>query len=243
MNKVILYIRNGKGKGLLLLLLAAVILAFLVFFPFRQNFKRDYAQLQPQMLRVADDLLPVTVHGGKIVDPIGVYKEFELNFGQNTDDANIFSIVFDTREEASQVTSDKVWLFVTRDMLYFPLMKKKITFQDGVFDKAKFTQLLQTLNSVFPLIFFIMVVIFSGFLFCILLLQCLILAWCSKELLKVLKKTVEIDFSVLMRMSVIVVLVVEILLLNVNFGILQRLIIELLCVLLFITKYNKELVQ
>ncbi len=242
MNKVILYIQRGKGNGLLLLLLTAVILVVWVFFPFRQNFKRDYAQLQPQLLRAADDLLPVTVQGGKIVNPIDVYKEFDFNFGQNADAANVFSIVFDTRDGESQVTSDKVWFFITRDMLYLPLVKKKIIFQDGVFDKTKFAQLLQSFNSAFPLIFFIIVVAFSGFLFCILLLQCLALAWCTKGLLKVLKKTVEVDFSVLMRLSTIVLVVAEILMFNVNFGIFPRLIIELLCVWLFITKYEKELV-
>lgn len=75
MEKLVNYVKNGKGIGLLFLLASATIVTLLFVMVFR-NF---YSSFSPEMLKAADELLPITVKNGQIVNPADTYKEIGVN--------------------------------------------------------------------------------------------------------------------------------------------------------------------
>lgn len=77
MEKIKLYIRRGKGIGLLFLLASAVLATMFLMI----SLKSAYTEIKPEVVLVANEFLPITVKGGKIVEPANAYKRIELDFG------------------------------------------------------------------------------------------------------------------------------------------------------------------
>lgn len=235
MDKFINYIKGGKGNGLIFLLAAAVLVT--IFFVF--TIKQVYTDAKPRILLAAEDLLPITVEGGKVVSPADTYKTLELKLDER--DKNSFLVVLDTKSDNIEVSTDKTGLFISKDMLYLvtPNEVKKISFVDGVFDMARFTDIMNQAIGMFSLI---VSVVSVGVLFLVFLVKSLIVAGIGKFMYKVEKKEDVVDFSLLMRVGSVFVAAVEFLFLSIGFiggymlSGMTRLILEIVLLWLFCKK-------
>ena len=235
MNKILNYIRNGKGFGLLFLLAAAVLITIVIM----GVMKNQYTAFRPQLINTMDEFLPMTVQGGQIVSPENTYKKVDLKFGENDDNAETVSIVLDTRAEATDVSFDKVGLYIMKDVMYVvsPSRIERLPLKDGVWDKQSTEELLDYVISVLWLVSSVVVVIM---LFVIFLIKTLFLAWLGKLGLKISGKLEAYNFGYLMRLSAIVMAVLETVFLTLGMFLpvtgWQRFIIELVLVWLFISR-------
>ena len=114
MEKIKLYIRRGKGIGLLFLLASAVLATMFLMI----SLKSAYTEIKPEVVLVANEFLPITVKGGKIVEPANAYKRIELDFGGKGEKKDLFPVVLDTRNEVSSVPTEPQGLFITTDTVY-----------------------------------------------------------------------------------------------------------------------------
>lgn len=235
MEKFIDYVKGGKGNGFIFLLAAAVLVT--IFFVL--IIKNLYTDVKPRILLAAEDLLPITVEGGKIVSPADTYKTLELKLDER--DTDSFLVVLDTKNDNLEVSTQKAGMFITKEMLYLvtPNEVKKVAFEDGVFDMARFTDMINQAVGIFSLVISVVSV---GVLFLVFLIKTLIVAGIGKLMYKVEKKEELADFSLLMRLSSVLVACVEFLFLAIGFaggyvltGI-MRLMLEILLLWLFFKK-------
>ena len=144
MEKVKMYILQGKGIGLIFLLAAALLAALMMIFLLRGV----YTEIKPEVELVAEEFLPVTIKGGKIVEPADTYKKLELGLGDENGDKQIYPIVLDTKNDASTfVPSGERGLFILSDVIYAvsagEIRRISLATQpDGIFDKDDFTALM-----------------------------------------------------------------------------------------------------
>jgi len=235
MEKFINYIKNGKGNGLVFLLAAAVLVA--IFFVFM--IKQLYTDVKPRILLAAEDFLPISVEGGKIVSPVDTYKTLELKLDER--DKEPFLVVLDTKNEHIDISTNKTGLFITKDMLYVvtPNEVKKVTYVDGVFDMPRFTDMMSEAVGAFSLILSVVAV---GGLFLFFFVKTLIVAGVGKLIYKIEDKEKIINFSVLMRMGAVLVAGVEFLFFAIDFAGgymlsgLIRLVLEIVLLWLFFKK-------
>ena len=61
MDKIINYIKKGRGLGFIFLLAVAVLKTIPIMF----EMKSVYADLQPKIMLIADDFLPIKIEKGK----------------------------------------------------------------------------------------------------------------------------------------------------------------------------------
>lgn len=210
MEKVKLYILQGKGIGLIFLLAAALLAALMMIFLLRGV----YTEAKPEVELVAEEFLPVTIKGGKIVEPADTYKKLELGLGGENGDKQIYPIVLDTENDASTfVPSGERGLFILSDVIYAvsagEIRRISLATQpDGIFDKDDFTALMDkavgALSSVVS-------VVLVGFCFVLYLLKTWLIALLAQLGQKVAKKAVLPDFRQLMRLGAVVVAVIEVL--------------------------------
>lgn len=211
MEKIFGYVKNGKGMGLLLLMAMAVLVTLL----FSLDFKDMYQKVKPEVLTVAEEFLPITVENGRIVSPADTYKKIDFDFGETQNEKNVFPIVLDTRSETSVVPEAKQGLFIMSDMVYAISASKinKITLQDGVFDKEKFSELMDVYSGYFSAV---MVVIMVATLFFGYLLKSWLAALGCRLFLKVVSMDKMFSFNALMRLSSVLTVGVAIASLVVN---------------------------
>ena len=77
MEKIKLYIRRGKGIGLLFLLASAVLATMFLMI----SLKSAYTEIKPEVVLVGIDFLPISVKGGIFVVPAIAFIRIELDFG------------------------------------------------------------------------------------------------------------------------------------------------------------------
>ena len=143
MEKIKLYIRRGKGIGLLFLLASAVLATMFLMI----SLKSAYTEIKPEVVLVANEFLPITVKGGKIVEPANAYKRIELDFGGKGEKKDLFPVVLDTRNEVSSVPTEPQGLFITTDTVYAvtadQIRRLNLqTQQDGVLTKENFAEIM-----------------------------------------------------------------------------------------------------
>lgn len=212
MEKIMQYVRAGKGKGLIFLLAAAVVLTFFGIVIVKQI----YSGFEPQFMLAADEFLPITVQNGKIVNPAGVYKKIDFKFGEATDDRDVLPIVFDTREAVSIMPEAKLGIFIMTDVVYVISANKieKVYLPDGVWDKDNVKKQLDSFVSMFSLIIAVLMICF---VFLFLLIKTIIIAWLSKFGLKAMQRNDLTDISMIMRMSALVVALLDVIVICVGF--------------------------
>ncbi|MBP3688121.1 MAG: DUF1189 family protein [Alphaproteobacteria bacterium] len=202
MLQIINYIKKGKGVGLLIVLAAAVLSTIILMLSGRYV----YSQARPQIMLIAQDFLPITVKDGKVVNPVGTYKRNDLGFGKP---GGVFPIVLDTREEISQLPTAKQGLFLMRDKIYTvsPTQKRIFTWEDGVWDTERFETVLDYFSGI---VFGILAIIGAAVFFLMYLFKTWLVSVLGLIGVKVMKKDEIFDFSVLMRLSAVLVCVMEI---------------------------------
>ncbi len=199
MDKIVNYIKRGRGFGFIFLLAAAVLKTI----PIMMDLKVAYTDLQPKMMLIANDFLPIKVENGKIVEPSNTYKNVKLQLGSN-DKNDVLPVVLDTREETSVVPNEKEGLFIMTDMIYFVMGNRiqKYKLKDGVVDNNKFEKALETtsgLVSLFTIIFLVTIFSVNG------IIKVLLASLIGVFALRVMKKDNIFGYRALTRLSSILV--------------------------------------
>lgn len=202
MEQIINYIKNGKGIGALIILAAAVLSTITLMITTRHF----YNQVHPQIMLVAQDFLPITVEGGKIVNPVNIHKRIELNLGKNNE---VFPIVLDTRQEVSQTPTEKQGLFMMRDKIYAfsPTQMRIFNWEDGIWNKQNFDTFLDYFVGI---VFGVMAIICTIMLFLVYLFETWVVSVLGLLGVKVMKKTAFFNFLTLMRLSALLIAVMEV---------------------------------
>lgn len=205
MEKIKTYIKNGKGLGFLFLLASAVLMTIFVIFLLKQT----YNEMRPKVMLVADEILPITVSGGKITNPLDVYKRVDVQLGNDNDASDVFPVVLDTKSETTEIPKAEVGLFVMRDVVYL-LMEdevKRFPLKDGNMTKSVLEEKLDAVLGVFSLAVSMVLI---AILFVFSLLETVVLAGLGGFLLKIFKTEKVFSFDVLMRLSAVMVAVIEV---------------------------------
>lgn len=113
MKKIINYIVNGQGLGVKYLAVLALVLG-LVFGVFIKVYGQDGV---PYAQQISDQLLPIEVVDGQIVNPEDTYKVVHLQFGE---EANPYPIplVLDTTSDDLDLNSLDPGAYITRSNIY-----------------------------------------------------------------------------------------------------------------------------
>lgn len=194
MEKFVNYVRNGKGVGLLFILAASVIATIAMLLAA----KGFYNDMRPQVMMVANDFLPITVKGGKIVDPIDTYKRVNLKFGNTGTKKDYFTVVLNTREEAKSLPRGEQGLFIYKDMVSVVSQRKTQSYelQDGVWDKDTFESVL---DSVVGVMSGVVGIVLIGIWFVVCLFKTFVAAVLGFLAAKVLNRAKMFDMPALMR--------------------------------------------
>ena len=130
MKKIISYIAQGQGIGLKYLALLALILGILGGI----GTKVIATDGIPLAQQVADQLLPIKVENGQIVEPQETYKVVHLRFGEDENTYPI-PIVLDTTSDMLDINLLDQGAYITRSYLYMINEHEARTYKlDGDFE-------------------------------------------------------------------------------------------------------------
>ena len=125
MNKILNYIRYGKGLGLKFLLLYSLVLSVIL----AVQIKGLGYNFVPEMQNAAEQLLPVKIENGTIIEPNNEIKSVNLSFN-----GIIFPLVLDTTVDTIDPIGLKPGIYVARKALYSVSEKdtRVIDFQENM---------------------------------------------------------------------------------------------------------------
>lgn len=202
MEKLLNYIKNGKGHGIIFLIAISVLITTF----FMITIKKYYTEAKPKIELVAQDFLPITIKNNKIASPIDAYKRVDLNL---SDEENEFLIpvILNTTSSASEFPKEDLALYITTDNLYFitPKEIKKIDYQDGIYDIQKFKNLMTKVESITSSSISLIMIIILLINF---IIKSFITMLATKLFIK-LKKLPSIPTSELMRLSCLITSSIE----------------------------------
>ena len=135
MEKIINYIKNGKGLGLLFLLAGSVLITIMYMFVAKEMIKN----FEPKVMLIANDFLPLTVNEQKITSPLDTYKRIEINLSDDEQSKDLFPVVLDTKNKNQDLKNEKIGLFITQDSIILKTFNdtKNLKLKDGVYDSNK----------------------------------------------------------------------------------------------------------
>lgn len=204
MKKILNYIRNGRGVGLLFIMAASVLVTLAIIL----LAKDFYAEARIQMMTVAEDFLPFTVEKGVITKPADTYKRVNIDFGKQGNPKEMFSVILNTRDDVSVSSQDAQGLYLLKNQVYVvtPTQMRHYNLQDGVWDMERFKQFADDMAGV---IFGAVSIVLICMLFVLCLVKTLAAAALGVVFQKVLKKDGLFDFAALMRICAMLVAVLE----------------------------------
>lgn len=140
MNKLLTYIKHGKGYGLLFLLASAVVITILYMI----NFKTVFSEIKPQIELVAEDFLPITIKDKQIVSHPNTYKSVYLQLGDATKSDFNLPIIMNTQDTYAQLPKEKTAIYLSKEYFHIitPNEIKKIEYSDGTYDINTFKKLM-----------------------------------------------------------------------------------------------------
>lgn len=194
MKKIISYIAQGQGIGLKYLTLLALIFGILGGI----GTKVIATEGIPLAQQVADQLLPIKVVNGQIVDPQETYKVVHLRFG---DDENAYPIpiVLDTTSDMLDIDLLDQGVYITRSYLYMINEHEARTYKlDGDFNLAQKDYTPEFTSFINWTAFLVGAFIFGG-LFVFYFLLALIFSFVAG--LIAASKKIVLDFNTKMRLS------------------------------------------
>lgn len=243
MEKLANYIKNGKGLGFLFLLAASVIMTIFIML----SLKQVYADVSPQVTKIANEILPIVVKEGQIVSPENVYKKFDIHLGNYDNKIDVFPVVFDTQNESTMIPKTESGIFIMRDVIYLIMQDevRRISFKDGEFNQSMFEE---KINSFLGFSSLVVATIMILLFFVFTLVKTLILILLGKLLLKVKQPINTWATDVLVRLSAVVVAGIELLCFCLSlFGLpitwLYQFIVEIILVWLFINQEVKGFIN
>lgn len=194
MKKIINYIAQGQGIGLKYLALLALLLGILGGI----GTKVIATEGIPLAQQVADQLLPIKVVNGQIVEPQETYKVVHLRFGED-ENAYPIPIVLDTTSDMLDINLLDQGAYVTRSYLYMINEHEARTYKlDGDFELPQKDYTPEFTSFINWTAFLIGVFVFAG-LFIFYFLMALIFSFVAG--LIAASKKIRLDFNAKMRLS------------------------------------------
>lgn len=114
MKKIINYIAGGQGLGIKFTALLALLLSIV----FGATVKVMGSDAVPYAQQIADQMLPIKVVNGQIVEPADTYKVVHLRFNEDSDPYPI-PLVLDTTSDVLDINMLDPGIYVTRSNIYF----------------------------------------------------------------------------------------------------------------------------
>ncbi len=126
MNKFFNYVRFGKGIGAIWLLLYSLVIAVFIGVG-TKNVGND---MVPTLQNVADQLLPIKVENGTIVEPKETVKAVKLDI-----EGVVVPIILDTTIDSIDVTNFKPGIYISRQSAYVvgPTKTQIYPFEGSIF--------------------------------------------------------------------------------------------------------------
>lgn len=116
MEKILNYIKNGRGIGLkYILVLSLVVIAFVLFYLkiFGEEPFVDTAQ------EISDQFLPIRIENGKIVEPANTVKTYSVNLGKNRNGSKqSLNFILNTKIDNINIRTQKEGFYFTREAVY-----------------------------------------------------------------------------------------------------------------------------
>lgn len=213
MNRLYQYILHGEGLGIKFLLILPLV--FAIFFASMAKIKG--VDLIPYAQDIADQMLPIKVENGEVVEPRNTIKTAKLHFNEHTESINL-PIVIDTRIDTLDVSHLKGGIYLTQKNLYTVNAQKreiKILPLENSFElpKADYSDLfLSALNwgvfcifvFSFILMFFFCFMLSLFFSFCLQIINPILRLAAKAPILSNLnysEKWINLDFDQRMRLT------------------------------------------
>lgn len=206
MNKILNYIQNGRGLGIKIILILTLIISTYV----SVAVKTGGTDLIPYAQQIADQMLPIKVENGVIVDPVDTIRTATLG-----DSGFTLPFVIDTTTDTLDTSKLKQGVCLSRTTLYTVNNNEvRIKKLQGSFElpQQDYTDFFNSVLNWIAVISFVLVMIF-GFLSYF--ITCLIYALCAILVAKLTKNTYSFDQR--MRLSVICFVAAEIIFIPLSF--------------------------
>lgn len=159
MEKLLTYIKNKQGYGIIFLLIASLITSIV----FSIELKDITTALTPKAILVAEDFLPITVENKQITSPLGIKKRIDINLNDSEikKENLILPIIMDTTSDSPILPNEKLALFITKNYFYTisPIEIKKTQYYDGTYDINTFSTLLNKIVNTVSTLYTIAVLI------------------------------------------------------------------------------------
>jgi len=238
MEKIVNYVKSGKGNGLIFLLATAVLGTIFMLLILKQV----YSDFRPKVVANISEILPITVENGKVVQPLDVYKRVEIKLDELNSENSVFPIVLDTKEAVSELPKEKTGLFVMRDIIYLitPNEIKRINLKDGTWTTESIGEFLDYFSNMISFVVAgVMIVVFFVFA----LLKTLAAAFISKWGVEYFYKKEQNNWGVFMRLNALLISFIELFSIVIGYyiGIRVGWLGEILLAVLFsLTIFNKK---
>ena len=197
MDKLLNHIKESTGIGALYLLIFSCFAAFVITFLFRQS----QVNLPERLQDTADQILPIQIRDGHIVEPDNIVKNATFNIFDNASYNERLKIHIDTTTDSINTAKLRPGIYITRTALHLVDSRQvKTTYFTNSLDipAGDYRPLFEQILDYAVIVVFLFS--FMGFLFyCF--IACLFYAGCGAILSKILKRTTDFDFR--MRLSVI----------------------------------------
>ncbi len=196
MEKLLNYIKNGRGVGIKWLLLFSLIIT--IFLTINLKLVGDETFV-PTAQKIADEFLPIKIENGIITDPVDTIKTYTILVGDENNNPQQIDIIMDTALDTLDMSKIKNGIFITKNALY-TIANNQIEiykFEDSIYlPKDDYTEFFSSILN--WSIAFLFVFGFIG-LFIFYLLATLFYAGCSYAVSLLLKK--KFEFNLRMRLS------------------------------------------
>ena len=192
MQKIISYIKNGKGIGALWLLIFGAFKAFYLAY----NVNRFLPDLIPYVQNLADEFLPIKIENGKVIEPIETIKTHDYQVGKDH-----IVLKLDTTKDILDEEDLAQGIYLTRSYFYTingQEIRRQTLKGDINLEKRDYVPFLQTLVK---WIVWGVLIIGPFLYFTCFLIAVLFYAFCT-GLSCVLNKT-ELDFKKKMRLNTV----------------------------------------
>ncbi len=202
MNKLINYIKDGSGYGLIFILASATICTLF----FVLSFKTITPKIEKQINNIAQEVLPIVVENNQIVSPTNLKKEYKLDIDKN----NLYTISINTESTDNNEASFNNGILIQKNEVLFKINNEvtKLNLTDGQYNYEDFIKKVDEVLNISSIILSVVTILTLFILFS---LKSIIITLASKLYLYFTKNNKAFNFSLNMRLSSILISLLEIL--------------------------------
>ncbi len=192
MNKILNYIKAGRGIGAKFLL----IYAFIVAIVYASSVKIMGNEIVPVLQNAADQLLPIKIENGTIVEPADTIKSIRLALPEVN-----FPFILDTTVDNIDTTDLKDGIYISKKAIYFVNKKqtKSYNFEDSLtLEKADYTDMFRKFATYVSVICGIFAFVFLYILYLAFTCFYALFAMAFTKMFKI-----SLDYAASMRLSAV----------------------------------------